>query len=278
LIDRLEELVVYSCPHIPFLFPPLSSPLSRVSSSLFSSSHSSIHPLFSSTRPSPPYPSLMAPSQRRQQRYADAYNDDEHHLFSSFTFDQTTPPLPVPVHVDAASYYFPSGRGGGHGHGYGHGGAPSWVERPDSSRSMPMAGRHQKKLKQMASSSSSQAMTGEEFDALPLAVRRKVRAFCLFFTFSFPSFSFSCSPRIRFSSSLPACLPASLSAPNETKRTNSSFLLLLAAAAIRLSPLVHALRNGQRQFLPLVLGCWANDQVPERPRSVRFLTGRTVAQ
>jgi hypothetical protein len=173
----------------------------------------------------------MAPSQRRQQRYADAYNDDEHHLFSSFTFDQTTPPLPVPVHVDAASYYFPSGRGGGHGHGYGHGGAPSWVERPDSSRSMPMAGRHQKKLKQMSSSSSSsQAMTGEEFDALPLAVRRKVRAFCLFFTFSF-----SCSPQIPFSSSRPACLPAYRPPYQHQTKRNGRTLLFFCSPPLQRS-------------------------------------------
>jgi hypothetical protein len=36
---------------------------------------------------------------------------------------------------------------------------------------MPIAGRHQKKLHQMTGLD----MTGEEFDALPAAVRRKVR-------------------------------------------------------------------------------------------------------
>jgi hypothetical protein len=142
---------------------------------------------------------------------------------------------------------------------------------------MPMAGRHQKKLKQMSSSSSSQAMTGEEFDALPLAVRRKVRAFCLFFTFSF-----SCSPQIPFSSSrpacLPACLPASLSAPNETKRTNSSFLLLAAAAAIRLSPSFTPFETASASSSLWFWAARPMTSFPERPRSVRFHTGRTVAQ
>jgi hypothetical protein len=44
-------------------------------------------------------------------------------------------------------------------------------DRPASARSMPIAGRHQKKLHQMTGLD----MTGEEFDALPAAVRRKVR-------------------------------------------------------------------------------------------------------
>ena len=94
-----------------------------------------------------------------------------------FCFDQGCPPPPppalVPSTLDVAYDYFyssalpplPLPDRGVHS-----------FDRPDSSRSLPMAGRYQKKFKQMAG----MGMTGEEFDALPVAVRRKVRSdtFC----------------------------------------------------------------------------------------------------
>lgn len=78
---------------------------------------------------------------------------------TSHDFDRLPPPLEAFNFFDSPVHPPPPSRG------------VRSFDRPPSARSMPVAGRSQKKLQQIAGLD----MTGEEFDALPAAVRRKVR-------------------------------------------------------------------------------------------------------